>query len=533
MKPATIASKLARDSQPLRSHSRRRSLAWFTAAIAVSFSAATTNAQTPAPTKPATPAATPTRPANRAPDGPSVREQLFKQVDVQNWVLISQYNLPGSSAIPLNIQRENPLNPRGLEISLPGAPSRTLTIDRNGGVFLPSTATPNTDPRLAPGANPLADRYLKEFRDSRNLSWDEGVIYVPAGINTSFSEAQFATATVQAWFDGQELSMKNPPVRADLQAGARYFQIDLGARERTKNIRIEVRQPYRSIERQFNEEIASTIPWHDPKTPWPSDAKSALEPVFLAEFRHGIEGQPDPIQAEVDRSREEVQKFLTKWTAGGDLRKLAPYTAAKFITGRVLDTFSVSGRALDGPDGGSLRGVKSRTVPEILTGKTAQPEDLPVLLAAFLRTAGIPARTVYAVDVRRESSDTDRRIRIQPPGRTVAIRIWTEFALWDPTSRSAIWIPADILEQRKDGARAPSLDRRWEWFGHNQDSAFFVPISFHVSPPLPAFSFDLPNFFSYYLLPYTPPMSSVSRFDVISQTSRDVQQNRPTPGRNR
>jgi hypothetical protein len=488
----------------------------------------------PSPQQPAvrpstTPAAQTPSPATRKPvtphpDGP-IQQRMFKQIDVQSWILISQLSLPDNRTLILDPKREQPLNPRRMDITGAGGIIQTFSPDRFGGASrLPK---PIADPRFDPASDPTIDRYFKLFRDERIMSWTEGVIYMPAGINTSTSEAQFATATLQAWFDGQDLKLKNPPIRADLQAGARYYQFDLGARDRTKTIRVETRQPYRSIERQFNEEVANTIPWHDDKTPWPLEAKSALEPVFLAEFRYGIEGQPDPIQAEIDRSKAEMQKLLTTWLAGNDLRKLPPVMAAKFITGKIIDTFPPSGRSIVGPDGGPYLGLDVRTVPEILTGTRAQPEDVPMLLAAFLRTAGIPARTVYALDVRRRRDETDRRIRIQVPGQPSAMRIWTEFAVWDEESRSAIWIPIDILEQRKSGSRAQGIERRWQWFGHNEDSAYFVPISFHVAPPVPAFSFDKPNFASFYFAPYTPAMQMTTRFDVISQNSREQQQNKP------
>jgi hypothetical protein len=375
-------------------------------------------------------------------------------------------------------------------------------------------------PPIKPGnlELPGQDRFL----------WEAGMVYTPAGVATAHHTPQTGTVDATMWLNDVEFQIDVPPTSQLLQSGARYFEFALDAVNVPTSIRIQTRQPYRSTEYRFDEKLANSIRWHTASTPWPAEFKSALEPVMLHEFVTGIDGgQPDPIAAETARSRQEIQQLLDKWTKSQDLRQLSPLMAAKFITGRVLETFSPSNRAQLGEDGGPIFGFDVRSLPEIITGQVAQEEDLPMLLAGFLRTAGFPARTVYGLDVRRQQGTTDRSLRNAPIGKSPGTRVWTEFGLFDPETKQGIWIPVDIVEQRKTSNRAAAIERPWPWFGANEDSAYVVPIAFHLLPPLPLMTFGEPNFIGFNFAPTVPAARSALYFTVTEQDSSSRERNAP------
>jgi hypothetical protein len=77
----------------------------------------------------------------------------------------------------------------------------------------------------------------------------------------------------------------------------------------------------------------------------------------------------------------------------------------------------------------------------------------------------------------------------------LVLRSWVEFFLSrEPpppkqgeqpvvTAADGEWIPVDIARQIEFSSRPPPQDRRWEYFGHNEEFDEVVPMGFHWLPP--------------------------------------------------
>src|SRR5690606_32713198 len=76
------------------------------------------------------------------------------------------------------------------------------------------------------------------------------------------------------------------------------------------------------------------------------------------------------------------------------------------------------------------------------------------------------------------------------------LRAWVEFFLArDPKQPKDVaepvpvspadgeWIPVDITRQQEFASRAPPINQRWQFFGHNEELDLVPPIAMHWVPP--------------------------------------------------
>lgn len=238
--------------------------------------------------------------------------------------------------------------------------------------------------------------------------------------------------------------------------------------------------PMTCWETRIDESIARRYQW--PSAPWSAEMALCLEPQLMVESR-------DPAIADL----------VKQWTKN-DPRGLKPYDLAKRLAGNVVEHMHIT----DPPTVSQALGVEvGKTSAVALEGfvvhgaafaareKKGSIYDMACLLAAVYRAAGLPARLVIGYDVKTSEAR-----------HGTVLRSWVEFFLArDPapppaaqpgspgaprpaiTSKDGEWIPVDITRQWEFSSRAPPQNLRWEYFGHNEEFDFIVPIAFHWLPP--------------------------------------------------
>lgn len=231
--------------------------------------------------------------------------------------------------------------------------------------------------------------------------------------------------------------------------------------------------PMTCWETRIDEGAARMYEW--PSAPWSAEMALCLEPQVFVESRDVA-----------------VAELVKKW-GKGDPRATKPYDLAKRLAAGVIEHMRVT----DPPTASRTRGVEVGKASAVLMDgfvvrgaaaaareKQGSEFDLACLLTAAYRSAGLPARLVIGYDVNRSEERNG-----------TVLRSWVEFFLArEPaaaapdakvavTSKDGEWIPVDIFRQWEFSSRAPPQTQRWEFFGHDEEFDFVVPIAFHWLPP--------------------------------------------------
>ena len=251
----------------------------------------------------------------------------------------------------------------------------------------------------------------------------------------------------------------------------------------TRDLNLTLDIPMVSYETRIDEKRAFEIMW--PKdTEWDEEIASALEP-----------------QAYVESDSTAVVELVREWT-NGNPKKVKPYYLAKYLAAKTLEHVQTTGTGQTT----SFRGPRAGTVTSIFfsgfdvkgaasAAKTGRgtPHDLPCLLAAVYRAAGLPARLVIGYDV--ELSEEHERPEF---------RAWVEFYLYDEQADRGEWIPVDIGKQREFSSRAPRIEQRWDYFGHNETFDQMCPLAYHWTPPTTVASAGPPALWGWIAAPANP-----------------------------
>lgn len=228
------------------------------------------------------------------------------------------------------------------------------------------------------------------------------------------------------------------------------------------SVTLVVEIPMTTYETRIDEQRAFEIDW--PTEPYSPEVASNLLPQLF------IWPDEPPVLA-----------LLSEWT-NNKPRRMKPYRLAKYLAGKCVEHFQPSDTEFASIGGGpfALENTVAGVAGFNVNGSSVaahfgrgSPWDLPCLLTAVYRAAGIPARLVIALDQKRSAQK----------GVPIAIRPLVEFYLYDERYDRGEWIPVDILEQRAFSTKAPPLDQLWFHFGHNEKSDFLVPIAYHWHPP--------------------------------------------------
>lgn len=288
---------------------------------------------------------------------------------------------------------------------------------------------------------------------------------------------------------------------------------------RSQSIVLIAEFPLTSYETRINEAAARRFDW--PVSPWSAELALCLEPQLFVEVR-------DPL------IRDLVKEWRQKYPPDTRPYDLAKRLAADAIAHmRITDPPIASKGRGSALDGGAttvfIEGFAVHGAAYAAKEKQGSAYDLACLLAAAYRAAGLPARLVIGYDVK--ASDQFKGI---------VLRSWVEFFLpREPapaaggaqtavTSSDGQWIPVDITRQQEFSSRAPPLNQRWEYFGHNEEFDFIVPIAYHWIPPEDVTNTGPPALWGWQPTPVNPLGDTEIKFWAYETPKRGGEK-KPTP----
>lgn len=239
----------------------------------------------------------------------------------------------------------------------------------------------------------------------------------------------------------------------------------------------------------FNDDLARQLPWPQQWTP---EAAAYLTPVV------------ESVGAPVNDDAQETIETLLKYWIGEDASPsdASQLDVVKYLTGKVIEHFTIRGQATEYARGSTNRGGTSSSPSRVdrpsfvVSGNTwggfiARPadviakapqgsrNDLATLLTSVLRSAGIPARTVICIN----------KLEEDPLLNTVSL---VEFAMHDPERDLTFWVPIDVNRVRLTGGRSSQFRRKWLYFGSHDELSHMIPIAYFFHPPASYRAFDLP-----------------------------------------
>ena len=302
---------------------------------------------------------------------------------------------------------------------------------------------------------------------------------------------------------------EEPRIVSGYQAGTNLGVWEAGEMSNVNLIVLKLSTVTRCYETRIDEERAFQIPW--PTEPWSDEIASCLEPQLFIESR-------DP----------RIRELVDEWT-NGKPRRAKPYYLAKYLAAKVLESYQPSGSIYETTGRGPIRGNITAAfvsgyrvegaVHAAVEGR-GSPLDLANYLTAVYRAAGIPARLVIGFDVKKSNESA-----------VSVIRAWTEFYLYDERHDVGEWIPVDIYGQRKFGSRAPAIDQRWQFFGHNEEFDFIIPFAFHWHPPTAVTNLGAPAVWGWIPEPDNPAADQEVRYYAFETPKRaeDMQDDQKNP----
>jgi hypothetical protein len=357
------------------------------------------------------------------------------------------------------------------------------------------------------------DRLVNQ--SSQGVKFDTAAMVFPVPLNSAAHISSMGTFKSWIKIDNIETPM-TPQFTEGYQSGERLARWDLHSVD-AKRLNLHLEIPVTCWETLFNEAEAMKVDW--PKAEWPAAAKTALEPVYLVEWRDE--------EKEIAEGKALLDDLIKKWLNGRDPKSMKPVELAKELAGHVLEFCDPgAGTSVYGSSPDSFQGLRTRTVKEIVNAKRVYKLDPPVFLGAVYRNVGLPARTVYGLDMAEERGE-------RGGGGNSEITAWTEFAVMDPKNNTAVWIPVDLVNLRRSGSRMQRMDRSWKYFGASEDLAYMIPISFHAHPPTGVVVRSLPAFWGWLCTPETPPLPHSVHIDAMSQSSRDKKRNAEEAAKNK
>jgi hypothetical protein len=350
--------------------------------------------------------------------------------------------------------------------------------------FIPTTSSSQTTALVPGSTGPNASGYRGELR------FDDTVV------------------------DTEPMMLKGYPNGTQL---ARWDGGERGKVSQTRQVQLRVVVPVRSWKVTFKEDEALKLGW--PKT-WPSEAQSALQKQLFVE--DGINEQ-----GKVEKYDDaDLDKALTAWKKEWgitDFTSRPPVVIAKLITAKVWGMVQINGDGLTfRPRTGELSGIALRSPAEVLRQGRATEHEAPILLAALFRKAGLPTRTVIAYDI----GDRDEKF-LSADLDPKKIRSYVEFCLFDDVANQINWVPVDLVMLRNSSSRAQSVERRWRYFGTNDELQNVIPFAFHFHPPTDVVSYGSPGFWGWFVSPTAPAQAEQSiQVQAATQSKRNDRQDR-------
>jgi hypothetical protein len=347
------------------------------------------------------------------------------------------------------------------------------------------------------------------------LNWSKAQLFFPvpkSSVNALFSRRAFNVRYTLTGHQTTELTLdKATMIEGD--AGERYLRLDLPeAKNADLNLRIKTGMICSDL--IIDEETAQGLDW--PKA-WSGVAQSALKPVYLVDWLTDVK--------QADENGKLLDEFNKQALGGRDPKTMKPYEVVKLISAHALTALRTSNEWEIKGEGSYVLGFTYYPIDRVLDKNMRCPEDwAPFVLAAALRRAGVPARTVIGMDIEDKARDDG----VFSANTKAKLHTWIEFMLADGAANQEAWVPLDINKQRKASSRAPAPNVPWRFVGNHEDMEYLIPVSYSLLPPSSA-AVRLPNLWGWRVDPATPPVLAGLRISAASPSSREREPNQPTP----
>jgi hypothetical protein len=392
------------------------------------------------------------------------------------------------------------------------------------------------------------------------LGVEEATVYFPIAGRSASYEVDRETLKADFLNQGRSIPLRGSLFATDvsggpLHSGAAYGVWSFGpAEEFVPIVTLQFEFEAEAWNIVLDEQAARSIDW--PKGDWPAEAASSLEPMLFVDS-----------DFEDAYDRRVFEEIVKRWTSGKP-RSQPPLVTAKWIAGQLCSEFQpvgsltsqdsiASNSVQPGRSLGAMQALSVSRLDEAAASMLGTPMDLPLLLTALYREAGLPARVVlgYVAGDEGGRPDSDRR-RDEPD---VGVYAWVEFALYDETASSLdaslTWIPVDILAMRAGNVGRRPLDQNWDGFGRGEYFNELIPLAYHLHPHrLPAVSYGAadantrlrnlrsgipvrtpaPSLWGWNIVPITPSImhqTIVFSATTPSKTAEDVRRERAGRGR--
>jgi hypothetical protein len=264
-----------------------------------------------------------------------------------------------------------------------------------------------------------------------------------------------------------------------------------------REIDLLVEFPLRSYEVAFDEPGAMQVAW---PSQWPKEFASALQPQLYVE--QGI-NDAGKIQTYDPKPVEGYVADTLRQAGVSDAKSVPPVRLAKLLTSRVWRDVQPTGDGLvRRRRTGELAGVEVKAPASTIADRKGSELDMVALLTAMMRQAGLPARTVIALDL---GTKDDKFLGKSSEGRH--IRAWVEFALFDEARNTANWVPVDVYSMRRTSPRPAKIDQPWRGFGSGVDFARLAPFALHFHPPTDVSAYGTAGFWGWFVTPHTPRLA--------------------------
>ncbi|MEO0630183.1 MAG: transglutaminase-like domain-containing protein [Planctomycetota bacterium] len=326
---------------------------------------------------------------------------------------------------------------------------------------------------------------------------DEATVYFPFAARSASYEVDHESVTAEILHNGQPIPLRGSLQRTDvsglpLHSGAAYGVWSFGpARNFAPSVILQFEFEATAWNITLNENVARSIPW--PTGDWPAEAASSLEPMLFIDS--GFDSAYDP---------EPIRQIIEEWTAGKP-RSQPPMVTAKWIAGQLSNAFQSVGMLTSqdsiaanevqpGRSIGAMQGLNATRLDVAAATMVGTPMDMPLLLTALYREAGLPARIVVGYVAGDEGGRRDPVRRRDEP--ELGVYAWVEFALYDESApalaEALTWVPVDILSMRAGNVGRRPLDQTWDGFGRGEYFNELIPLAYHLHPHrLPAVSYGV------------------------------------------
>lgn len=337
------------------------------------------------------------------------------------------------------------------------------------------------------------------------FEFETASIVYPLVPETSGSSSNSARAKGVVKFDDVVVGESFQVMRGSYHAGTRLLRFDTAAKP-GNNGKISAREVSLEVEIQttcsrvaFDEGAAAKLGW--PKGPWPEDAALSLAPQLYVEQGVDAGGRFRPYADEAVTLR--LKQYLED-EGIKDPASSTPVAVAKAITRGVWADLQPSGDGLKYRDRtAELSGVELRSPQQVLEDGRGSEHELTVVMAALMRKAGLPTRTVIGFDV----NDPRNNKFLKDVKKEKKLRSWVEFYLYDEARNTYNWVPIDVVRLRRGSSKPPAgsaADRPVRYFGTNPDLEAVVPFALHFHPPTDVASYGAAAFFGWFVTPKPP-----------------------------